>query len=106
MGDRCSRPRLALSAPSQCRKIPRTEEKRKTGEKQQNCPKPTQTEPWYFREPTVAGRAKYAFQENKTDNSQDIAQSMEPKPNQTPLFHTLEGLGTSHRKNIFESLET
>jgi hypothetical protein len=68
--------------------------------------RPTQTEPWYFREPTVAGRAMYAFQENKTDKSQDIAQSMEPKPNQTPLFHILEGLGTSHRKNIFQSLET
>ena len=32
MGDRC-----LLSAPSQCWKIPRTEEKRKTGGKQVNC---------------------------------------------------------------------
>lgn len=52
--------------------MPRTKEKGKTGKKH-NLSKdskpsqtaPDQTKPWYFRKPTVTGRAMYAFQADK-----------------------------------------
>ena len=106
MVDRCFEPRLCFPHPVSAGKSLGRKRREKQEGSNKIVEKRTQTEPWYFRKPTVAGRAMYAFQENKTDKSQDIPPSREPKPNKTPLFRTLEGSGTSHRKNIFESLET
>jgi hypothetical protein len=103
-----------LAAPSQRWKNPWTKEKRKKKQgrsiiAQRHEPsqtEPNRTEPWYFRKPTLNGRAMYAFQVNKNkDKSKDVTQSTEPEPNKTPLVHT-RSENQVKRKNIFESLET
>lgn len=104
MGDRSFRLEHPVSAGKKSLGRKRRENRREA-KLSKDQPKPNLTEPYpgiSVNRPLLVAPCT-PFKKKKTNRSRDITQSMEPKPNKTPLIHTLEGLQTKSQERTFLS---